>query len=337
MTLLDCYNEIMNNTKLWQYYSQMPDIGDLQFTESYCRRFINTYLQTGLKCRIPSKMPKCRVLHTVSVFFLGLFLYYKVFDYISTRDIERSSFIYYWFLTCFYHDCGYVFECRSRKWSMTDKSLMDKLEAILPSLPSSLDFLRDSHLVYNYFLYRKKKDHGIGGAIKMFNDSQNNHDNLVSKMQADYSSEDHASFIFPGTNIHLNQAGFYLPAATIAIHNIWMGNENDEERYREACLEPLINRKFVFCKDALLFWVLQISDTIEPIKKLPYNMLSDADEIELLLKSIDIKCSTGLIEMTCTSNTISSWFHSCTSLASWTNIEVIDNGYNAVVLRIPNL
>ena len=338
MKLFDLYNKIFQDNLLWKYYSGMDDPGPLMFSDDYCIKFINNYLASGLKIQLPNKLPTLRRIHTLSVYFLGLALFYYVFNGNKYPDNARKSFVYYWFLTCFYHDNGYVFEQNQVPLKINDDEFKKILKDILTSLPDSLYLVKDTDVVMNYFEnYRGKIDHGIAGAVKIFKALEKNHNELLSRLKCSGSPHEISSCIFPGTNIRLNNTKFPYSAAIIAIHNIWLGKATDAEKYEENGIGSLVGKKYDFNEDALLFWVLQIADTLEPIKKLP-DILSTS-EIYRLLQSIELDLSPYSIsisykEQICRFD-YKSWLSNCAGMKDWTNIDVDDLSENSITLAIP--
>lgn len=138
MLLYDWYSEILNDPEAWNYYRNQPNnyprmrgiiryhrdaLEDILQEQNACE-FIQEYFRAGEKhraldgildsgCMKESMVFRCQ--HTVSAFFLGLVLARSLGDREFTFEIEneRFDFTYVWFLTCLYHDIGYVFELDS--------------------------------------------------------------------------------------------------------------------------------------------------------------------------------------------------------------------------------
>ena len=130
--LFDVFNQILSNKPRWDYYEKMYGNYNLQMIFENPGEFIIKYLHNGektpekeLKGFFNDPIFKKRVSHTVSIFFLGLSLYYElpiiqkeidkylkelkkiVHDCDPTDTPIDLPFSYYWFLICFYHDLGY--------------------------------------------------------------------------------------------------------------------------------------------------------------------------------------------------------------------------------------
>lgn len=340
MKLFDLYNKIFQDNSLWKYYSGMDDPGPLMFSDDYCTKFINNYLASGLKIQMPNKLPTLRRIHTLSVYFLGLALFYYIFNGVKYPNNDRKSFIYYWFLTCFYHDNGYIYEQEKNRvpLNINDDKIEHILKDILSSLPDSLILVMETEIVMNYFeKYRGKIDHGIAGAVKIFYALNKNHRELMSRLKSSSSPNEISSCTFPGTNIRLSNTKFPYSAAVIAIHNIWLGKATDAEKYEENGIGSLVGKKYNFNKDALLFWVLQIADTLEPIKKLPDDLTTP--EINRLLQSIELDLSPNSIRISYREQkgrfNYVSWLSNCECMKDWTNIQVERSSDNSITLTIP--
>ena len=346
MTLYDLYKDIYRNTKLWKYYSDMSLPEDLLLNDDFCRNFINQFLKSGLKVPIPRDLSNKRVIHTFSVYLLGIILFHHVLCGNTYKNAECRAFLYHWFLICLYHDVGYIYENNSQ-WKSSDDSVKYKIRKIIEHIPRSLCSIINNENVYRYWLYRKNQilrcshiqgvDHGISGALKMLKDLNRKHSALLSKLNREYPNEDFANQKFPGTNIHLNNNAFPFAASIIAIHNIWLGKPTDAAKYEENGIESFVGKRYDFNEDALLFWVLQIADTLEPIKKLPENLTTS--EIISLLQSIELDLSPYSIsisykEQKCRFD-YKSWLSNCSGMKDWTNIDVDDSSENSITLTIP--
>ena len=346
MTLFDWYHKIFQDYSLWKYYSEMTISEELQFSENFCRKFINQFLQSGLKVPIPSDFSKKRVIHTFSVYLLGIILFNMVLGGNGYKNAERRALLHQWFLICFYHDVGYIYENTSQ-WRKSDCSVRYGIGKIIENIPQSLSSVINKNNVYHYWLYRKKQiknysnirgvDHGISGGLKMLKDLNRKHNALLEKLIKEFPNEDVSNQKFPGTNIHLNNNAFPFAASIIAIHNIWLGKATDAEKYEENGMKSLVWKKYDFNQDALLFWVLQIADTLEPIKKLPDDLTTP--EIDRLLQSIDLDLSLYSISISCREEKgrfdYSSWLSNCEGMKDWTNIEVECSSDKTITLTIP--
>lgn len=346
MTLHDLYKDIYLNTKFWKYYSDMSLPEELFLTEDFCRNFINNFLNSGLKVPIPRDLSNKRVIHTFSVYLLGIMLFHHVLGGNTYKNAECRVFLHQWFLICLYHDVGYMYENKSQ-WSCSDNSVRYRIRRIIKNIPQSLCSIINIENVYHYWLYRKDQilkyshiegvDHGIAGALKMLKDLNQKHSVLLAKLNRECPNEEFSNQIFPGTKIHLNNNTFPFAASIIAIHNIWLGKATDAEKYKENGIGSLVGKRYDFNEDALLFWVLQIADTLEPIKKLPDYLTTS--EIYRLLQSIELDLSPYSISIRYKDQkgrfNYKRWLSNCAGMKDWTNIQVERSSDNSITLTIP--
>lgn len=134
-SLYDIYKGILDNPEEWDYYSKhrkyYADEWNIEtvFKDKNAKEFISQYFIVGGKIHVIEKLDEMieyfseedsgkdtlfyRWNHTVSAFLLGLYLC-RLFTHnqqIKIRvDNEVFPFEYFWFLTCLFHDVGYVVE-----------------------------------------------------------------------------------------------------------------------------------------------------------------------------------------------------------------------------------
>lgn len=126
----------------------------------------------------------------------------------------------------------------------------------------------------NYFAFRlfnmRKFDHGIVGADKLFSE-------LIENYKSEFlNNKDRGRFcgFFNRKNLYFSCEEFKIfayIANSIAAHNVFMADENEEIRkhyieYGLECLLPENFRKISYATDPLLF-ILCVADTIEPTKR----------------------------------------------------------------------
>ncbi len=135
--LNELYTEIRNQPERWLYYSNMydallfPVIQDYFNDKEEAYNFILKYFYIGGKSLVfkdlrnditgksgetpnIARSIEYHACHTVSAFFLGI----KIAEIFNVRNGEeildtygiKLNFLYYWFLTCLYHDIGYLYE-----------------------------------------------------------------------------------------------------------------------------------------------------------------------------------------------------------------------------------
>jgi len=138
----------------------------------------------------------------------------------------------------------------------------------------------------NYFKYiifeRNHMEHGISGADYLFFKLAENYRNKCNELA---NRADSVDFIDEfNRRFHCEQFKIFAYIADcIACHNIWKAPEGSEELYKAYQLESLISEQFkiVSYEDNPLIFILCLSDSIEPTKKI--NDLSESE----VLKNID--------------------------------------------------
>lgn len=288
-SFFDVYGEITGDREEWCYFStHNPNYGiqDI-FEENHAIDFIKSVFKNGAKdkalqiiydSRFP--MQRSRSNHTLSAYLLGLVIRNRM--HIDMKELPKvnkaptKNFLYFWSLTCLYHDFTVALEDDSAKY-------LDKLGTIEDFFQyfhieySLLEDNADGSLIKNYYLYRieknKKVDHGLASAILLF-------DALMKQ----YNEARSVTMAKKGETFFYNDlkysAGFEehirLVANTIAKHNMWRADKKLIDVYKKYNLQELIpsknNTHIVFLegqskndKEKLLF-LLGLVDTIEPIK-----------------------------------------------------------------------
>jgi len=296
--LLDTFTDMFQNKKdLWKYYSGLEL--DSPFEDEHCAdKFIKDYLQYSGKFDLYLKtdLESLRKLHTVSVFFLGIHLIEKLqslYNYDIEKFVEsyntkiniKRAFSFYWFLTCLYHDIGYVHEREKASKYLNFKKLKNSVKhkpRIItdPFIPKNL--LQSIESYYNNY---HCNDHGIIGGYKLY-------DSIINLYQ--YVNIDGR---IPNTpNLVLDESFkpvFRSIARTIAVHNIYFCFEEIEtkekcEEYINNGIKGLIIRKgsnnpISFVCHPLLY-TLCLADTIDPVK----IILQYADKNHINVNLIEI-------------------------------------------------
>ena len=110
-------NEMENHKEFWNYYN--VNFGDAFQNQTAARDFIYKYFAGGSKLHSLDIWTKSidqyiemRNVHTVNVFFIGIFLQRRIDENISIKSEVSSDypFSYLWYLLCLAHDLGYTYE-----------------------------------------------------------------------------------------------------------------------------------------------------------------------------------------------------------------------------------
>lgn len=283
MKLSELYSCISANGEMWQYYrNSSSDIFSVIVSKDenvpwgFICDFFDCGDKTSLLGGIGSQLSANRCKHILSTYLLGIALHERFYSACSEdfgidanddAKYGKNPWLYTWFLTCLFHDIGYVYEEGKEQFKMVaryKKLCNDEL-----SFP----------LAVQYFKYRKKHgvaDHGIVGGLilytKLHDLFKNVLKNTVEKVQNN---------IYYGTALYdLHK----IAACAIMRHNMWTADEKQEEEYKKAGLEPLIKGgtySKLSVKNGFSF-LLGLCDSIEPIKRF------DCVETRFLLDHIDV-------------------------------------------------
>ncbi len=187
-TLDEIYGEIWRkeNGFDWQYYDRMSwNNKDFPIDKKVAPKFIKKYFEVGGKIYafdhdinkfLSKKEGKERSSHSVSLFFLGIFME----KFIMGQKQTKPDFRYMWFLTSLYHDMGYFDEIEKID-SIDDDSLL-----VLDNFKYYKHF--SEKLIKRYYYYRKSKDggkvtdHGIASAIKLYSRLTKNYETVKNSI-----------------------------------------------------------------------------------------------------------------------------------------------------------
>lgn len=110
-------DEIRNHRDFWNYYDMKVE--DVCKNEKSASKFIYKFFESGSKSyairewmEYSDDSMQMRNIHTINVFFIGVFLQRKIDENIAIKS-EMSSdytFSYLWYLLCLAHDLGYIYE-----------------------------------------------------------------------------------------------------------------------------------------------------------------------------------------------------------------------------------
>ncbi len=288
-SIWDLYDEITSDKEKWTYYSDMEVDSTAQdlFDNKNALSFIKSAFKKGSKdkaldiiYRNEFEISQYRSNHTLSAYLLGITLRDKLCidmrELPKVDEIPTKNFLYFWSLTCLYHDFAFSVEEKSKEL-ISKISNMDDLIKCFEIKYSMLEESEIKDLINNYFIYRLKErntiDHGIVGAMLLYSGLMEQYaeaikeENITSKI----------SFIHNGLKYSREyKKQILFIANTIAQHNMWRADEKTINLYKKYHLEPLIpnnnnshmiriNQSNEGQKNKLLF-LLCLVDTIEPIK-----------------------------------------------------------------------
>lgn len=286
-TLNDILKSFSNNKVQWLYYnSKELGLDDILSNPDKALDFIKSYFDIGGKSSAFDDLNNfqhknqllSRSVHIVSTFFLGLKIA-KCFGIdLESRDEDNMSFIYYWFLTCLYHDIGYVYEANSTCEHLRMLSV-DGLEAVqeicnIKYLHNRVfkTYSRDMVDLYlkgrSTCKYGKKGvlDHGIIGGLLLYDRLRKQFEKSWKK-RINKNDSRKSFYIYKNENhLHLSNSHYeaYANAAdAIIAHNIWTNTLNE---YLVASGQP--ERRFppISFENKLCF-ILCLADTVEPLKR----------------------------------------------------------------------
>lgn len=274
-----------------------------------------------------------RNVHTVSLFFLGIYLYDEL-DWIGKCESEKSNFLFLWFLACLYHDVGYYFEnnehkCEQQK-TIEEFIYENDIKEDSNLLRTNNDNIYPySSLLKGYYKYTVEMlehlDHGITGGIILY-------DRLVrnAKVHGENYCEDGILFsskLYPD---------YRKAADAVARHNIWFAKKGKHEerikKYKKYGIdnELVINRECErqsLSNDNIIYFLLCLADSIEPVK------IYSCVKPEAVLKRIKVDVDNNEITFGFTDNILKKeiMFEKVGGLEDWLNVKCEENGQKIIV------
>ena len=271
-SLVDYYNAAR------MYYFNEKEDTRVLFERNNVNKYINHLFANERKDpdirKCLDKITDFRAKHTVSAFFLGLSV--KKMLRLNTKDWKRLpgdskssavSFRLFWTWICMFHDIGYSYEDPKTEEKKTEyaelKTIDDfiKHEDITYSL---LDYSDNKDLIRHYYEYRmsqNKLDHGIVGALLLFN--------------ALMELANNSNYAGIYSEIKGYQEFYTRICDAIARHNMWRATPDREEIYRRFNLWELIPNADmshkIYYRDNTLEFLLALVDTIDPLKAFYQN------------------------------------------------------------------
>ncbi len=337
--------KIYKDPPRWKYYrGNRGDYQDKDFLSyEFSTLFIQQYFIAGQKSRLIEsiyRLSPLRQIHTVSTFFLGLYLYN--FLKVSSHRKYEPNFKYLWFLTCLYHDFGYIIEDGiDRTW--TDKIKYDVYKCL--KIPNELKIYYDIEIIKRYSEYRHNIDHGIEGGRKLYDLLKKNYAYYREKWAHQNNVEPQDDFLYNGKIwFRKRHEKYYAEAAlNIMLHNIWFANDPQmAEEYSKADLGKLINKRLRFTYSAALLFVLAFADTIEPIKKVKkfgvdnYNASPNGNLNKALLESISISTENNnklilSFERKLNDYPYDNWMQSICDIGKWIDVGIEKQGDSVII------
>ena len=346
-SLWDIYDEIMQDSSKWNYFSDLHPTQSSQdlFSGTNALEYIKSTFTIGGKSSALDiandkrfEMNQYRSNHTLSAYLLGIALQEKM--HIDMRELPkisnepRKNFLYFWSLTCLYHDFAFSLEeatCKDGNEYIVHMKSLSQFEKYFNIRYSLSQYTPDAELIKNYYRYIVERhghvDHGIAGAT-LFCNAMLSEYYRVKELCGIKGKE---SFEYNGKRYSKEfEKHVVLISNTIAKHNMWRSSKSTEEDYRAYKLNELIPTDGKYSvlsldnpsendKEKLLF-LLGLVDTLEPIKNLgrdrnkrplknPYIIL------EKINATFDYK--NGVITIKCPVQFIGDYFSSIEGIDKW--------------------
>lgn len=302
-SLRDMYNEILTSGE-WNCYKNKDDSTSKTYDSTIfdnsksCQKFIEDYFKSGGKTIVfewPDKdnnenikneeyINRCP--HIVSTYLLGLIIAEALGIDKMTEINYNTDFKYVWFMTCLYHDFGYIYEKGN---TINNKELNNIANCGIKELENIIGIENDLYdSPYNdpkdniyskeqaeiYLKYRAetkskdnkgKIDHGIVGGLMLFDRLIKNYNEAYNNVSKDNKDIDKNNFDYHELHFSKNNNKLYAKVSdAIIAHNIWLDTFNAMDEVKQKGIE--IKRKIN--KDNYLGFLLGIADTLEPLKKL---------------------------------------------------------------------
>ena len=289
--LVDYYNAMR-----MYYYDEKEDTSVL-FESNNANKYINSLFANERKDpdikKCLDKITDFRAKHTVSAFFLGLSV--RKMLHLDTRDWKRlpgdsksaaGSFRLFWTWICMFHDIGYSYEEPTTEEKKTEYAELKTIEDFVKHENikySLLNYSNHKDLIHHYYEYRmsqNKLDHGIVGALLLF-------DALMELAN-------NSSYTGIYSEIKDYQEFYTRICDAIARHNMWRATPVEEELYRSYNLWELIPNADmshkIYYRDNTLEFLLALVDTIDPLKAFYQNKrYKEPVEVAQILKNVSFR------------------------------------------------
>ena len=294
-SLKECYKKLLNNTQEWSYYDNPPYLKmDTMYDSKESLKFIKEYFKCGRKGTLfdnldaqSDEILMKKSQHIISTYLLGIIIYKSLKRHIEKNQNIDDNFKYLWFLSCLYHDIGYIYEeelnCKNLRTLQADGiEGLKKFCNIEYLYTGKFKPYTKEHI--NVYLSERARcrdgctgviDHGIIGGFLLYDRLRKNYETAWNKVKQRKIKVTRKSFEYGGLLFSEEHFDYYEKAAqAIIVHNIWRNTlkkylaEKDEEN---AGIEDIKKISIV----NPIAYILALADTLEPIKKYGIDSLAN--------------------------------------------------------------
>lgn len=351
--------QVIRKGKSWKYYdtSTCPTIEKLFYSNHTSTEWVKNMFRDGEKLCVfkgyaSESLLNDRMKHTISVYFLGIYIVNHIKpikERINTfvKNNGNEKWTYFWFLTCLYHDYGYIIENDKDTYDLHLLDL-DKLcqqlyveSEVLSIIDYDNSGLTTKDIVDYFEIHRSKNikpflNHGIIGGIFLYHELTKNLDNVISQKKRQEEIFDETNFIHNGLHYSINHKDWYqICAESIILHNIWFAYNKEDIKFniQNGLAKFCLKRGQKLWYDNPLTNLLILCDTLEPIKQIGTTALT-----EVLLNAnydqIKITVPHRLLD-----NEMSSYKESLVKLKKWFKIQsrIYDGKKNFTITFTINL
>lgn len=350
-TIYKHYQDILIEKENYYYNPEDNEIIYIEkiFESGESKKFITNYFNSNGKGDLITWLMEhdlftiddFRSNHTVSAYLLGIIIRDKLkLNMASLPHLEkkhRDNFMYFWSFSCLFHDAAYVLENQSIDY-LDDCQNIESLLKLFKIKYNLLEFIENNEreLIENYFRYRVSKnkiDHGISGALFLFNGLMLIYDK--AKKENNFMK---TSYLYRGLKFSSQfETHIKYIALVIAQHNLWRASEDSINEYKEFKLNELIenglgNSKVKLDSKSNLLFLLGMIDTIEPLKVLKSSTRDALSIIKSLsldviksneLNSEDNKTDIMKLNFEGDENDIKKLSKSIKEMGKWISIDII--------------
>lgn len=344
---MKCVHEIYQNileNGTWKYYRRsicLYSIEELFYEESKAFEWIKSVFRDGEKlCVFNGTFHNApplyeRMKHSISVFLFGIYLAAQSAE--LTKQLEQLeeqqgvSWKYFWFVTCLYHDYGYIVENDKKSYPITlDLTRLTEIlhidSSILYDLKyDNLDMSANEILAYyNYNRNMGEKsfiNHGIVGGICLYHELKRNLEEIIRERNYADANFDKTNFTHNGLHYSISHTKWYkLCAESIILHNIWPASTRENKTtYRRNNLKKICRTKKLWYDNPITN-LLILADTLEPCKRIGAKFLEDIQIDDSENNTIKIIIPTYLLQEE-NNETYGKYKADIIKLSNWFNIK----------------